>query len=380
MKSILCVLRAGLLMMIALAPLSARETAIPDGYPTLVRSLRAQGMGNSMLTMPARDTNDMFYNPASLHSLPHGWRTTVMGIQGGISKNIITVGKDVINLANDLDDATISPTTASDLDLFDTFFTKHVGKFNTVQTTISPFSMGRKDWGVSLVTDTTATIALRNAAFSNFELHARSDTVVGFGHAQSLLGGDLVIGALLKGIYRIANDRVITSADIIAGTLETDIKWSAWDKSAAVGGDIGVNYRLPIVGLNPVVAVVLQDVGNTRFFKSGMDNIPQSLNAAIGFHPSLGEFGLSVEAGMSQLNRKIDLLPRLHAGAEVRLPKLGPLQVAVRAGANQGYPTAGASFDFKYFVLDAAYYSEETGMTKRSGKNTIYAAGFGFRF
>lgn len=377
MKSILRVLRAGLLVTIALAPLSAKETAIPDSYPSMGHSLRAQGMGNTMLTMPARDTNDMFYNPALLHGLPHGWRTTVLGLQAGISKNILTVGKDVVDLANDLSDST---TTSGDLDLFDIFFTKHVGKFNTVDLSINPFSMGRKDWGLSVITDTTATIALRNAAFSNFEFHAKSDAVIGFGHAQSLFGGDLVIGALIKGIYRVANDRVITSADIIANNLKDELKWSAWDKSAAIGGDVGVNYRLPIVGLNPVVAVVLQDVGNTRFFKSGMDNIPQSLNAAIGIHPSLGEFGLSVEAGMSQLNRKIDLLPRLHAGAELRMPKLGPIQVALRAGASQGYPTAGASFDFKLFVLDAAYYSEETGLTKRSGRNAIYAVGTTFRF
>lgn len=359
------------------SPAQARETSIPDAPVNFGSSVRAMGMGGSMLTMPARDTSDMFYNPANLHDLPADWRFTLMGLQAGISKNIVTVAKDVINLADDLDDST---TTSSDLTLFDTFFTRHVGKLNTVRVAVNPFSMGRKDWGVALVNEAVTTISLRNAAFPNFEVRAVGNAGAGFGHAQSFLGGDLVIGALVKGIYHVETDRVITTSDIIANTVTDQIKWNAWTKAFGIGGDVGMRYRLPLVALNPVLAVVYQDIANTRFFKSGVASIKQSVNAALGIHPTLGEFGLSVEAGASQINQKRDLMTKLHAGTELRFPKLGFVQLAVRGGMNQGYPTAGLSLDFRNFVLDAAYTNEESGSVSREGKNTMYQVGATFRF
>jgi hypothetical protein len=53
-----------------------------------------------------------------------------------------------------------------------------------------------------------------------------------------------------------------------------------------------------------------------------------------------------------------DLFKRTRLGVEARFPKI----LSVRAGAYQGYATAGATLDFWLVKLDAATYAEELGL------------------
>ncbi|MBI2343403.1 MAG: hypothetical protein HYV02_03565 [Deltaproteobacteria bacterium] len=358
----------------------ARETNIGDQYPSVARSVRALGMGNAFLTMRGRRTTDMFYNPATLHDLKPSWRFSAFGNDVGFSQKLIPMVKDLFDLSDDLKN---SATDDGDINVFKTFFNKHVGEFQSVDYALTLFSMGRKDWGVALLTDSRTTVSMRNRAFPNFELHTNSDGIVAIGRSIGLFYDDLVLGALVKGIYRFQLDKIVTIGDILGGELGSIIGFDQWKRAFGIGGDIGARYAIPILwSVNPVIAVTYQDVAHTRFFAgdSGIDKTRNSLNAAIGIHPRLGDYELSVEAGASQLTDKRDIWTRLHAGAELRFPTFAATTLSVRGGTNQGYPTGGFSLEWPVATLDFAFYGEEKGVVKRVGANYKYAAAFNFYF
>ncbi len=363
-----------------LAPVSglARETSIPDRYPSTARSIRALGMGNAFLTMRGTRTMDMFYNPAMLNDLPHEWEFSVFGNDAGLNTKLISTVKDVFDLADGLDAAA---DDAGRIGTFRTFFNDHVGEFNSVDYALNLFSMGRHDWGFAVLADSKTTVSFRNRAFPNFELRSRNDGVVAAGRSLGLLYNDLVLGLLVKGMYRLEIDKVVTTGGILGSSLNGLIGFDQWGKSFGVGVDVGARYELPILGIRPVIGVTYQDIGGKQFFKNTVDDTPQSVNAAIGIHPSLGNgFELSVEAGATELNQRRDFLTRIHAGAELRFPRIAATQVSLRAGTNQGYVATGLSLDWPAATLDFAFYGEEQGFTTRVSPTYKLASAFAFYF
>lgn len=365
-------------MLLPLTAQAAKETSIPDRYPSVGTSIRALGMGNAFLTMRGTRTTDMFYNAAMLHDLPRDWEFSVLGLDAGANIKLYGTVKDVLDLSDDLDATT---TDSAKIGVFRTFFNEHVGEFNSVDTAFNIFSMGRHDWGFALLANSHTTVSFRNRTFPNFELRSRNDGVVAAGRSFGMLYDDLVLGLLVKGIYRMEIDKVVTTGSILGGSLGSQIGIDQWGRSIGVAADVGARYELPILGLNPVVAVTYQDIGGRQFFKSSVDDTMQTVNAAIGIHPTFGSgWGLSVEAGASELNQKRDFMTRLHAGAELRFPRVAATQVSVRAGTNQGYLATGLSFDWPVATLDLAYYGEEEGLVKRVGSTYKFAGAFAFYF
>jgi hypothetical protein len=64
----------------------------------------------------------------------------------------------------------------------------------------------------------------------------------------------------------------------------------------------------------------------------------------------------------------------VHIGAETHLKIL-----ALRAGINQGYFTAGFGLDLRFFTLDAATYAEELSLNPGGLSDRRYALQFGFQ-
>ncbi|MBI4365466.1 MAG: hypothetical protein HY543_01460 [Deltaproteobacteria bacterium] len=365
-------------MWIGMGQAEAKTTNLPDTYPSLGQGIRPLGMGNAFLTMPGSDENALFYNPAALQDFEKSWRYSFMSPGASFNRKLITMLKDVINLSKDITNAT---TTSGKVDKFDTFVDSHSGEFHSVNLRLPLFSMLRKGWGIGLLVDSRTAFSLRGGqANRTFELRTRNDGAYVLGKSIGLMGDSLSVGVLVKAIYRVMLDRVVISSDIIGTTLTNLIGYKQWGKGFGVGADVGARYRLPIPVVNPVVAVTYQDIGNTRFRKAAIDNTPQTLNAGIGIHPKIGDFGLSVEGTLTQLNQRRDLITRLHAGAELRFPWMGPMRLSLRGGTNQGYAAGGFSLDFKRFRLDGAVYGEELGEFSRRGKNYRYAAELAFNF
>lgn len=360
----------------------ALNTSLTEQYPQLGRSLRAQGMGNATLTMKGVHVTDMFYNPAALHDLDRRWEISTLQLNAAANIGILDTVKDLLDMS---DEISANNATDSRIAAFEKFRDAHIGQLQTIDLTLPLISAGRRDIGVSLLLDSRTTIAVRDRFSNNFDLKTRNDGAMAIGGSYGFFFDDLVVGALVKGIYRIMFDQTITQRDIIrisgGSSLNELVGFSKWGKAFGIGGDLGVRYHLPnLADLNPTVAVTYQDIGTTRFFGSDTDDTPQSVNAAVGVHPQFGDFGVSVEFGASQLNQRRDFMTQLRTGAEVRFPRLGLVQVSARAGANQGYPTAGLSIDFKKASLDVAFFGEETGDRSRRGASYKLATGFGFYF
>ncbi len=355
----------------------AKETHSGDGFPSLGVSVRALGMGNAMLTVPGRETFDMLYNPTALHDLPHGVRFDLPGIRVVASKSIYSVIKDVKDLQNQLK---ASLTDSGDITAFQTFFNNHVGQFQTARVAVPLLGFSWKDWGFGVLTDSRSTVSMRNRAFPNFELRSRSDAAVVAGKSLGFFGSDLVVGAVVKGIYRAEIDRVLTEGDIVGTDLASTLGWSQWAKAFGVGADLGARYTMSMVPLHPTIAMTYQDVGKTRFFGKSSINTPQTVNAAVGIHGDLAQFNWALEVGASQLNHKKDFMSRTHVGAELRFPSIGGTTIALRGGANQGYGTGGVSIYWPGGALDVAYYGEEIGEVRRQGASYNGALGLHLYF
>jgi hypothetical protein len=366
------------------ASAQVRQTSIPDRYPNLGAGARPLGMGSAFLTMPGSDVNGQFYNPASSDDFKQDWTFDVMNVFTAADSKSYTVYKDLKDMANGISDAT---TTSGKVAAFQTFFNNNVGKYVELDTRIIPFAARTKHWTITAITEANNVISLQNRAFPNFQMRSTGDTGLFATTAWELFEG-FQAGLAVKALYRAALDKIVTTGDIVAqANLSSIIGWSQWSKGIGVGADLGAKYTLPVGdSWAPVFAVVYQDIAGTRFksFKAGAGGrpakIPQTVNAAVGVHPELGDFKLHLEVSGTELNQRKDLLLKTHAGAELEFPRVGPMKLSLRAGANQGYPTGGATLDFKVFRLDLLAYGEEIGMTKREKSVYHYGVEFGFKF
>ncbi len=81
------------------------------------------------------------------------------------------------------------------------------------------------------------------------------------------------------------------------------------------------------------------------------------MHLGLGLERDFGAFALRPAIDYRYLNSSnIQIGKQLHAGLEVELPIL-----TLRGGFNQGYYTAGVSFDFWILRIDAATYGVELG-------------------
>ena len=179
-------------------------------------------------------------------------------------------------------------------------------------------------------------------------------------------------------------DKIVTTNDITSRRdLGAIFSWKNWDKGFGVGADVGIKYHLKEVGpdffyfLDPVIAVVYQDIGNTRF-TSNADNTAQSVSAGLGVHPSIGTTGLSLEVAFSDINQRIGVWNKFHAGAELRFPKVIGTLFSLRAGCNQGYPAGGVTADWNYAKIEFAFYGEEDGEYTHAKPNYRYVVNLSF--
>lgn len=359
------------------------QTAIPNRYPDLGAGARPQGMGNAFITMPGSDINGQFYNPASSDDFKQNWTYEIMDTQAEIDTKSISMVKDVKNLSKDISNAT---TTSGKVAAFESFFNSHVGQFSESDLRIIPFGVRTKHFTGTVIMETNSAISMRNRAFPNMQVKGTADGGAFLTYAWELFDG-FQAGVAGKVLYRNDIDTTVTTGDIVAqAKLANILGYKQWNKGIGGGADLGAKYTLPLWDeWAPVVGVVWQDIGDTRFTSFHSQNgaptrIKQSLTAAVGVHPEIGDFKLHLEVSASQLNQNMDFLLMSHAGAELEFPRLGVLKMALRAGANQGYPTGGASFDFGLFKLDLLAYGEEEGLTKREKGLYHYGVDFGFKF
>lgn len=353
------------------------NTGVTNEYPGHLRGIRPLGMGNAFIAMPGTDHNAQYYNPAAINDYEKKHRFQLISPAVDFNLQILSTINDVKDLASDINDAA---TDSGRITAFDTFVQQHTGEFHRVGLGLPLFHLSHKYYAAGLNVDSRTSISLRNQSFPNFELKSVNDAGITGGTAYAFLDESLQVGVNLKFLYRAMAEEQVTSGEIVNASIGSIIGWSQWQKGFGVGGDIGAKYKLPwLAKLKPTVAVVVQDVGDTRF-SGGASKQSMSVAAGGGIFPTLGKFEFAVLADFREINHKVDFLKKLHAGLEARFPEILKTRFALRAGTNQGYFATGFSANFPIVGLHFAFYGEEVGEYTRSKASYRLASQLEFEF
>lgn len=356
------------------ATLLAEVTSIGNKFPSIGRSVRPLGMGNSFLTMKGTDLSPIFYNPAAIADYGNEitWVTGMPIPQIQLGYDAIQLTRDVFNFKDDINKAT---TDAQKTALLDNFVNSHSGKLYGLDIFLPVIGAYNRYFSAAVIVNGQLDISFRNTSTVNFEISSKNYSGLVLGTAIPLLDDSLKIGVAGKVLYGVENQQTITNNSIINNNMH-EFEWKNWKRGLGVGVDAGVKYEIYDFGqdwidtLKPTVAATWQNINQTRWIamkkNGGPSNLPQDISAGFGIHPTLGPVESSFDVDIREINRSQDFLMRLHAGAEFRLPARYMLSPSIRVGCNQGYPAVGVGLNIgQTFIWNVAFYGEEAGVSSR---------------
>ncbi|MBK6879806.1 MAG: hypothetical protein IPN65_02115 [Elusimicrobia bacterium] len=397
-------------LFLAITALTLAGTLAATERPMAVRGARALGMGDAFTAM-ADDQNIFFYNPAGLVQRT-GSAFTLLDIP-------VTVGNDVTKIIDFIND------NEDDLKNFDTLLPARqaalINQINRDLVTLRPtFGFGAPNlsylsgpvvggffWGAGLFGQASGRVGFVYDVLTPslyYDINIDAAPMVSLAkHFDSLpiLPGHLGVGATLKYLNRAqASD-----------TRVSFIQLDSYDapplqRGKGHGIDFGALYQ-PTARLN--IAATWMDFGGTQLkfdalaAEDGFDarpartaGIPQRLNVGVAWTPArlgLGPLGLPTGDRLTLAADVRDVLnedskvlldggliadsagKHIHLGAEYRWWFL-----RFRAGANQGYATAGLGIDIPVLKLDYAFFSDEEGDFAGSLKHSAHIVSLALRF
>ena len=341
-------------------------TGVPvcaEPLPLFYQGIRPMGMGGAF-TAVADDENAMFYNPAGLNSIKGFGGVELLSPLAEASTNTFQFARDMQDLADAQTDAAQAQLAS---DLLDEWLGEHIharaSSFANV--VIHNFGLGilgqgAFDGAVHTVTGSNA-LDLRGG----YDVAGLISGALGF----SVVGGVLQVGATGKIIQRELLDQSYTANDLVVQDgidLDRDLQ-----NGSGGGVDLGVRYatRLP---LRPAFGVTVQNVGDVDLGDAG--ELKQQINVGLALTPTIPFGGVTLALDVVDLAGNLgtdnDLPKRIHAGLEYRLSRM----LALRAGLNQGYGTAGVMLDLWLLKLAYAYTTEEVGAFAGQNPNHRHVA------
>lgn len=332
--------------------------AFAEEYPGLFRGVRPLGMGGAFLTV-SNDENALFYNPAGLNDVKGPARATILNPYVAVSQNSVGLYRDIADLEG-TDEAQVA-------DLLN----QHVGEHQHSEAAFFP-NVYMHDFAIGVLGRATMDLDVRNPADPEVATDARVDVAGLVGVAHGFWNQMLQVGATGKYVRRDGVKKTFQTADIVVNF----DPFANRDRETDFAFDLGTKLNLPLL-FRPSVAVVMQNIGDLDFGTLGV--VPQQFHVGLGIHPDFGGLSntLALEIhDVTEQNSDDDLYKRVHIGAEVRFPKI----LAIQAGVNQGYYTAGATLDFGILTLAAATYAEELGgfAGQRADRRYVAQVGLGF--
>jgi len=331
------------LMMFLLMPMAAA-----DEYPTLHRGVRPLGMGGAF-TAVADDENALFYNPAGL--------SDISTVQVGIVNPLVEVSKNTLDFVNDIQDADLDDTgEVADL------LRDYLGEHQHVRAALYPHvGLNIAGYGVMIGALAQATLdaEVHNPVWPELDADFVRDLGLLGGVGANLPLSGLRIGAALKYIDRESLSETYDAVDIASDDFEDQVE-DDYKSGSGVGLDLGAIYRLPFVNVVDLdVGLALLNI--PKMSMGDAKDLETEVNLGIAAKRGLAGFDLIGAVDFIDLTHNHEADPdnmkRLHMGLELQFPAV----LAVRAGINQGYLTAGATLDFWVLRLDAATYAEEVG-------------------
>ncbi|QEN07932.1 hypothetical protein EXM22_08025 [Oceanispirochaeta crateris] len=210
--------------------------------------------------------------------------------------------------------------------------------------------------------------------------------VAGYAYPFELGQVKLVVGSDLRPMYRFTAKDINIDALTSSASSDSDGDISFSDVTALGGVGVAFDLGADLYWRDLIASVTMRDIGNTRYFYEpvssalGMefsdeevDDIyitPWTLNFGVSYNPIMGQLNkyldMTVHGSFTQPLIREDSLygyktqsfwTRLDLGTEVVLLS----SVALRAGVQGGYFTAGFGLDLFFVEISGALYAEETG-------------------
>lgn len=366
--------------------LSASAT---DGLFTSIhhqyQSPRAMGMGDGFVAV-ANDYSALFYNPAGLAKLEDGQIDMSMDL--AISSDFISMYSDIQNASK------TQGTDAQKTQAYVELLQKNYGKSFSMRTGLFQGIWVRPNWGIAILpADLTMDLSVHNQAFPSLSARTYLDTSFVYGYGQDIrnevIPGRLSWGVSGKAIYRGFFSKDINSLDLVADS--NLIRKEDLREGLTVDADLGVLYTPYISNsilklARPTFGAVVRNVIETGFNQNlhlyNKDNVagdaPEKLYRVLDVgsrweYPSFWIFGGRGVLDVRDIGHpNFNMRKGLHAGLEFDWSVTSWWKGQYRAGLNQGYLTAGASFLFSVFRLDVATYGEDVGSFENPYENRVY--------
>jgi hypothetical protein len=341
------------------------------------QNARMMGMGGLKLTTGVYDEN-FTGNPARVTANP-GWRLTLAEITGEI-------GNGVIENAGTIADSASGGTEGLLSGLSDTVGTPNYLRFGT--TLLGLYVPNETwSWAFGIQQFASADINIR----SNYQFVSRiiADAGASFTLGRKFMENkELSVGATVHAKYRVSTSEELNDGfgliDYIKGE-ELSLQDSGGE-GGQLDVDLGATYVLPFHPweLDFQAAATVNNILGGTYQQFSVDALgtgtspiaqPRTFGAGMSVtKPELWKLkGTTVAFELSDIGNNGDasVFRFVHVGAETNLSVL-----ALRAGLNQGYWTAGVGLDLKLVRLDYASYGEEIGLVMGSQENRVHAIKF----
>ena len=325
-------------MMLLLKPFAFAEPFVRPG-----QSIRNLGMGNVGIAL-SHDENALFYNPAGLARVEEVYGS--LNFLVGASEDVVRASQG--NSLKRKDVEKVGDIFERVLDK--TFYIRGMSSLNLLIPIIHSMT-----FGASYFYDAESAIALENAVLPQLSLAARFDEGQTFGVSIPVTDNNSFILGL--GV-RVINKRTefpyttFTLSKIIRAGKKAESLFpeGSSDSARGVGGDIGIQWRIP-GNLQITLGAVAQSIGSMKFLRKEEAVTPKDRAMEIGIgvsiQPEWGPFRLLSAIDIKDLTMKgtddTDVEKRLHTGVELGFIPIDSTAsfVSVRGGYNQGYGTLG---------------------------------------
>lgn len=317
--------------------------ASADELQTIFRGVRPAGMGGAFITL-SDDDNALFYNPAGLNDVKDGY-IAILNPFGEMSAGTMDFYSDLTGVDKN--------NTAKVVELLN----KNLGEHRHGRAGLYP-NYVRHNFGLGILAQATVDAEVRNPVLPQVDVDSRLDLGGAVGGAFGFKERLIQVGATGKFFQRQGlnpNPRTFTITEL-ANKAFDPLKDLTTKADFAI--DLGAKVNVP-VRLNPTVALVAQNLTDLDFKEIGM--IPSTINTAVAINPDFWILGTTFAIELDDIGNRLgtdsDRGKRLHAGAELRFPKI----LSLRGGISQGYMTAGFSISLWLIKLAYATYAEEVG-------------------
>ncbi|MDW8433316.1 MAG: hypothetical protein RMK35_00765 [Aquificaceae bacterium] len=348
----------------------AQETSLRQ-YPYLYKSPRAMGMGGAYVAVGGK-TDSVFYNPAGLSKMPvKNFEVNLINLSAGIGKNVLDFAQDLQDAFDVGDRNRDGDETDDQLREVNRILKKYRGEpMHLELSNWSSIGRNQGNWAFTLGGVARARMdAVPHQGFgSNGFLEVDADITGGgvFGLSFKVAGG-LFLGGSVKALRREAIKHSFTAAEIVENqdNLEDYITEELRKSGNAVSGDVGIIYAFAQKSfLRPAIGASVMNIGDLDFKKAG--KIPMTVNIGFSVNPKIPVFHSLILAAdyidlTQQYKEDKDKGKRIRLGGELQLINRWWLQLALRAGIYQGYPTYGAEIGSMLFNLSYVSYAEEVG-------------------